>query len=184
MEQTDVTRVLQRLQKGDAAFADLLDLVYAELKQMARGRISRESDMITMGATGLVHEAWLRLTGGGWPDFENRRHFFSAAAEAMRRIMIERARAAGRQKRGGGATRITLQESYGDEADSGIVDLLALDQALDELDAKDAEMSQVVKLRYFCGLSVEEVADIEQVSARTVDRRWRAARAWMKVRLG
>ncbi len=179
-----MTRVLQQLQSGDAAYADLLDLVYVELKQMARGRISRESGMITMGTTGLVHEAWLRLTGGGWPDFENRRHFFSAAAEAMRRIMIERARAAGRQKRGGGATRITLQESHDTKPGDGNVNLMALDQALNELEAKDSDMSQVVKLRYFCGLSIEEVAEIQHVSSRTVDRKWQAARAWMKVRLG
>lgn len=183
MAESDITRMLQRLHHGDAVYDELLELVYAELKRMARNRVSRESDMVTMGATGLVHEAWLRLTGSGWPDFENRRHFFSAAAEAMRRILIERARAAGRKKRGGRATRITLQEGQLAESADGGVDLMALDQALEELQSRDADMSQVVKLRYFCGLNIEEVADILQVSVRTVDRRWQAARAWMKVRL-
>ncbi|MEZ5461659.1 MAG: ECF-type sigma factor [Dokdonella sp.] len=125
----------------------------------------------TMGTTGLVHEAWLRIVGPGWPDIESRRHFFGIAAEAMRRIMIERARSAGRQKRGNHATRITLQEYHGQETRNDSIDLVALDQALSELEAGDSGMSQVVKLRYFCGLTAEEVAEVLEISPRTVDRK-------------
>ena len=182
MSDADVTALLRQVSEGKANHSELLRFVYAELRQMANAKIARESDLITMGATGLVHEAWLRLGGKDLPGFDNRRHFFTAAAEAMRRILIERARAAKRLKRGGGATRITLQDGH--NAEPGVdVDLLALDHALDDLEDRDQCMAQVVKLRYFCGLTNGETAEVLTLSPRTVDRKWTAARAWMKIRL-
>lgn len=182
MANSELTMLLQQFGEGKADSNALLDHVYAELKQMANARIARESEVITMGATGLVHEAWLRLGGEDLPEFENRRHFFAAAAEVMRRILIERARAAKRDKRGAGATRITLQDGH--HSDPGLdVDLLGLDLALRDLEALDQEMAQIVKLRYFCGLTVAETAELLSLSPRTINRTWTAARAWMKVRL-
>ena len=181
-EQDNVTALLRRVRDGSADPSELLDRVYAELRVLARARVARESDVITMGATGLLHEAWMRLCGDATPGFENRRHFFAAAAEAMRRILIERARAAHRLKRGAGATRITLREEGMAETPPG-VDLLALDQALARLEERDERMAQVVKLRYFGGLSVSEVATALDTSPRTIDRDWQAARAWLQVQL-
>ncbi len=181
MESAEITQVLERMRHGEAGQDELLAKVYTELKGMARGKLVAESGPVTMGATGLVHEAWLRVACGSGADFLNRRHFFAAAAEAMRRILIERARARGRLKRGQHATRITLDEGHGQCSDN--VELLALDLALDELEGKDLQMAAVVKLRYFCGLSVPEVAGLLEVSPRTVDRLWQRARAWMKLRL-
>ena len=176
-----ITATLARIAEGQDAGDLLLQSVYAELKRMARGKLAAESDMVTMGATGLVHEAWLRVSTGSRADFQNRKHFFAAAAEAMRRILIERARALGRQKRGQRATRITLDDAHGQHTDG--IELLALDLALDELEKNDRQMAAVVKLRYFCGLGVAAVAELLEVSPRPVDRLWQRAAAWRKIRL-
>lgn len=181
-ESGNVTALLRRVREGSADPSELLERVYAELRVLARARVARESDVITMGATGLLHEAWLRLCGDATPGFENRRHFFAAAAEAMRRILIERARAAHRLKRGAGATRITLRED-GLASAPPAFDLLALDEALVKLEARDERMAQVVKLRYFGGLSIAEIATALDASPRTIDRAWQAARAWLQVQL-
>ncbi len=181
MTNPPITALLKDAAPGSESYDRLLELVYLELRQIAQRKISRESAAITMGATGLVHEAWLRL-GAETEQFENRRHFFGAAAEAMRRILIERARAAARQKRGAGALRITLQDHHVSGADAD-VDLLALDQVLSKLEQRDGAMANVVKLRYFAGLTVNEVAEVLDVGPRTVDRLWQGARAWIKVQL-
>jgi len=175
-----VTRLLQEIGRGDARAADeLLPLVYAELRQLARARMSRETPGHTLQPTALVHEAYLRLVGDADVEWENRAHFFAAAAEAMRRILIERARRVGRQRHGGGQRRVTLDDQTPSPA-ADFAELLAVDQALDRLEAADPQMAAVVKLHYFAGLSVAETAQALATSERTVSRAWTGARAFLK----
>ena len=162
---------------ADGTAAELLPLLYDELRRMARGQMARESGPQTLTATALVHEAWLRLSGGD--EWRSRRHFFGAAAEAMRRILIERARRVGRRKHGGDRMRVTLVEGLVGE-DPEAEEILALDEALSRLEALVPEMAEVVKLHQFAGLSLEETAAALGTSERTVSRRWTAARAWLK----
>ncbi len=178
-ESSEITRLLAEIQGGRREATDrLLPLVYAELRRMARGRLGRERPGQTLQPTALVHEAYLRLVDTKRLPWENRAHFFGAAAEAMRRIMVERARRLARQKRGGGRRRVTLDPNTpGDDPDS--LGFLALNQALSRLEAKDPQMAQIVKLRYFAGLTVRETAACSGVSARSVNRSWTAARAWL-----
>jgi RNA polymerase sigma factor (TIGR02999 family) len=135
----------------------------------------------TLTPTALVHEAWLRLVGSATPVFADRRHFLAIAAIAMRRVLIDHARGASRDKRGQGWVAVTLDRSLGELADTGAdpAELLALDAALERLDAIDASMARVVELRYFGGLTVEEAADVLETSPRSVNRAWTAARAWL-----
>lgn len=175
----EVTRILAALHGGDPRAADeLLAAVYDELRRMARGQMRRERPGQTLQPTALVHEAYLRLVGAAPPSWESRGHFYRAAAEAMRRILIERARARARVKRGSDPVRTTL-------SDAALVtepppeELLALDLALADLEARDAQMAAVVKLRYFAGLTVEETAAALGQSPRAVNRLWAAARAWL-----
>jgi RNA polymerase sigma factor (TIGR02999 family) len=180
----EITRLLERIAAGDRAAQDvLLPLIYDDLKRRARRFSVAEAQPLTAGTTGLLHECYLRLLGGVGAGFQNRRHFFAAAAEAMRRILIERARALARIKRGAGAERVEIGAEHGDPAPSP-EEVLALDQLLDQLAAHDAGMATVVKLRYFGGLSVEETAQALEVSPRSVNRAWTAARAWLALRLG
>lgn len=163
--------------RGDAqATEELVPLLYGELRRIASGLIGRERNAVTLQPTALVHEAYLRLLGNdGW---QNRAHFLGAAAQAMRRILIEHARRRSSLKRGLGLQRVTL----GDKDLRYEVppeDLLALDQALTDLQAKDAEMARVVELRFFGGLTVTETAEVLGSSERTVHRQWTAARAWL-----
>ena len=174
-----VTLLLDQIRRGNRhASNELLPLVYEELRKLARSRMAREQPGQTLQPTALVHEAYLRLLGDESPGWDNRGHFFAAAAEAMRRIQIERARRYARIKHGGEQRRVTL-----DEASARIVprpeEMLALDEALTGLEEHDAAMAQVVKLRYFAGLSVEETARAMSTSRRTVNRLWTAARAWL-----
>ncbi|MEL6363932.1 MAG: ECF-type sigma factor [Pseudomonadota bacterium] len=176
----DVTQLLSRIRAGDAAAAEnLLPIVYEEMRQLARARMARERAGHTLQATALVHEAFLRLTGGEEVGWDGRAHFFAAAAEAMRRVLVDHARRRAREKRGGGAVQVTLDEQAA-SVDAGDVDVLALSEALDGLEALDAGMAAVVKLRYFAGLSVEETAAALGASPRTVNRQWTAARAWLR----
>jgi RNA polymerase sigma factor (TIGR02999 family) len=176
----DVTEILNAITIGDHGAAErLLSLVYAELRALARARMRRERGPQTLQPTALVHEAYLRLFGGAPPRWENRAHFFGAAAEAMRRILIERARREARLKRGGSPQRVPLADMPGEPAVAA-EDLLALGDALDRLEARDAAMARVVKLRYFAGLTVEETASLLDVAPRTIDRHWIAARAWLQ----
>ena len=176
----EVTQILEAISAGDGRAKErLLPLVYEELRRMARARMAGEKPGQTLQPTALVHEAYLRLLGGENPRWENRAHFFTAAAEAMRRIMIERARRKAQLKRGGDRRRVKLNSSaasYEPKSEQ----LLALDEALRRLEALDTEMSQVVKLRYFAGLTVEETANALATSPRSVNRLWSAARAWLQ----
>ncbi len=164
--------------------AELLPVLYQELRRLARQRMVRERPDHTLQPTALVHEAYLRLLGGRSEDdpvWSGRGHFFAAAAEAMRRILIERARRSNQPRHGGGRRRveISLEMVKGDTIARNDHELLALDDALAELETRDTRKAQVVKLRVFAGLTVEQVAGALGLTARTVDREWAAARAYL-----
>lgn len=171
-----ITRILN--EAPDNAVEELLPLVYAELRAIARRQMRREKPGQTLQATALVHEAFLRLLGDS-TTFENRRHFFAAAAQAMRRILVEQARRKARLRHGGDQLRTeTPPEDIGvDGAD--IADMIDLDRALGRLEQIDPVMAGVVNLRYFAGLGVEETAGALGISPRAVNRHWTAARAWL-----
>ena len=174
-----ITALLEGARGGDAAATDqLVPLLYAELRRLARAMMARERPGATLQPTALVHEAYLRLLGGGPGEWQNRSHFMAAAATAMRRILVERARRRLRRKRGGEQKRVTLEESTL-RSEVEPEEMLALDAALDELRGMDAGMARVVELRYFGGLTVEETAEALGASVRTVHRHWAAARAWL-----
>ncbi len=180
---SDVTEILSRMENGDPTGAhELLPLVYDELRQLARQRLAHELPGHTLQATALVHEAYLRLVGGRNPSsWENRAHFFGAAAEAMRRILVDQARRKCALKRGADAQRVQLDEdlmlivSTGDSPK----ELLALDEALREFEAIDPFRASVVKLHYFSGLTLVETAEALGVSLATVKRQWVFARSWL-----
>jgi RNA polymerase sigma factor (TIGR02999 family) len=183
----ELTRLLHRMGEGSAEAGDeLVRAVYAELRRMAQTRLASEGAP-TLQATELVHEAWLRMGGSTAPDdgWENRRHFFGAAAESMRRILVDRARARSSQKRGGHAPRLSLDSAAEfPSADTFDPDLLvALDAALTELEMENASAARVVKLRFFAGLTVPESAALLGVDERTVIRKWKFAQAWLYQRL-
>jgi RNA polymerase sigma factor (TIGR02999 family) len=175
-----ITQILDDLQGADRqeVFEHLLPLVYDELRMIARARLRHERQGHTLQPTALVHEAYIRLLSGDAPPWNDRIHFFRAAAEAMRRILIDHARKKGRIKRGGGRFQVTL----GDVATGQgipLEDLLALDDAIQRLEGQDPRMAEIVRLRFFAGLSVEETAKALEVSERTVKREWAVARAWL-----
>jgi len=204
---SDITRILSQIDAGDPAAAEqLLPLVYNELRKLAAAKLAHEKPGQTLQATALVHEAYLRLVARrpgdlepgareedqtapasspqplAPPAFHSRGHFFAAAAEAMRRILIERARAKGRQKRGEG--RVHLDVDAIDVAMQATPDqLLAIDEALDKLCREDAAVHELVKLRYFAGLNIEQAAAALGISAPTAYRRWNYARAWLHAEL-
>jgi len=181
---TEVTRILTAIDAGDPHAAEqLLPLVYDELRKLAGQRLAEEKPGQTLEATALVHEAYLRLVGTEAPDHWNSRgHFFAAAAEAMRRILVEAARRKGRQKRGGAWSRrdLTVVDPAIDGPDA---DVLAVDEALTQLANDHPEHAELVKLRYFAGLTLAEAAAALDISTATADRRWRYARAWLARRL-
>ncbi|MCR9292930.1 MAG: ECF-type sigma factor [bacterium] len=180
---TDVTRILQAIEDGDPKAGDeLLPLVYAELRQLATRRLSQERPGQTLQATALVHEAWIKLAGAEGARWDSRGHFFAAAAEAMRRILINRARDKGRLKRGGGQDRIDLDKIQL-ALDTPDAELVALHEALEELGQVDAESAKLVELRFFAGLSHGEAARALGIPRRTADRYWAYARAWLASRL-
>jgi RNA polymerase sigma factor (TIGR02999 family) len=153
-------------------------LVYEELRKLAAYKMTNEAPGQTLQATALVHEAWLRLAGTDNPSFEGRAHFFGAAAEAMRRILIERARRKAAQRHGGGQQRLDIQEI--DIAAAADDDrLLAIDEALDKLAALDKQKAELVKLRYFAGMTLDEAAEALRISKPTAKRWWAYARAWL-----
>ena len=176
---SDVTRILQEIRGGGREAADrLLAAVYEELRRLAASRLRRERPGQTLQATALVHEAYVRLLGDVDAKWDNRRHFFAAAAEAMRRIMVEAARRKSRLRHGGALERRDLDvESLIAPPES--VDLLALDEALAKLAAEDAQKARLVELRFFAGLSVAEAGEVLEVSRATADRWWNFARAWL-----
>jgi RNA polymerase sigma factor (sigma-70 family) len=201
---TNVTQILARIEQGDAAAEEqLLPLVYDELRKLAAAKMAQENPGQTLQATALVHEAYLRLVRPGvrsqesvvreerpapanltpdpcplTPTFSSRGHFFAAAAEAMRRILVENARRKSRQKRGGDLARVELVEDAV-AAPEIHEDLVALDAALDRLQEVDPQAVQLVHLRYFVGLSIPQAADNLGISPRTADRLWAFARAWL-----
>jgi RNA polymerase sigma factor (TIGR02999 family) len=180
---TDVTRILSAMHQGDPHAAEqLLPLVYDELRQLAAARLAQEKPGQTLQATALVHEAYLRLVGENQaPTWNGRGHFFAAAAEAMRRILVDGARRKQAEKRGGQRCRVALDEA--DVAAAPAEDLLALDEALERLSQHDAVAGKLVQLRYFAGLSVEQAAEALGVSTATAYRHWTFARAWLHARL-
>lgn len=176
----DVTRILAGIEEGDPTAAErLLPLVYEELRQLAAHRLARETPGQTLQATALVHEAYLRLVDVEQAkQWNSRGHFFAAAAEAMRRLLVERARRKKRIRHGGGRNRVDLDtelhvSNHSDES------LLGLDEALVRLSAEEPEAAEVVKLRYFAGLTLEQIAAALNISVRTVNRHWTYARAWL-----
>lgn len=185
---SDITRILASIGDGDRhdAMERLVPLLYDELRALARAQLNRERPDHTLQATALVHEAYLRLLGASHPPWNDRRHFFRAAAEAMRRILVEHARAKNRLKRGGDRIRVELEDSLLPEgADERDLDqLLALDEAFRRLDGQDPRAADVVRLRYFAGLSVADTASALGLSERTVKREWAFARAWLFDALG
>ncbi len=175
----EATRILNAIEQGDAGATErLLPLVYEELRLLAAQKLSREAPGQTLQATALVHEAYLRLVEGQAQGWDSKGHFFAAAAEAMRRILVENARRKRSAKRGGTLRRIDL-EGCEITADGSSDDLLALDEALGALAKEDAATAEVVKLRYFAGLSLEQVGGILGISERTARRYWSYGRVWL-----
>jgi RNA polymerase sigma factor (TIGR02999 family) len=176
---SEVTRILTAIEKGEAAATDeLLPLVYDELRRIAAYKMSAEAAGHTLQPTALVHEAWLRLVGSEERQWQNRAHFFGAAAEAMRRILVDHARRKLSQKRGGGLPPEELTESAL-VLNAPPDELLAVHEALDTLAKQDPEAAQLVKLRYFVGMTMEESAAAMNIATRTAERTWTYARAWL-----
>ena len=182
-EKYDVTQLLNKAQSGDRDSLDrLLPVIYDELRRVAANQLQRERSEHTLQPTALVHEAYLRLLEQREVNWQNRAHFFSIAAETMRRILVNYAVQRNAQKRGLGAARLSLEEalSFSDEKD---FDVVALDDALKQLAVYDELQARVVELRFFGGLTIEETADALAISDSTVKREWRMAKAWLKTKL-
>lgn len=176
---TDVTQLLLDWNAGDQrALAELMPLVYAELRQIAARQLRHERHDHTLQPTALVHEAWLRLVQTNRLTWQNRAHFLGVAAELMRRVLVDHARRRSAGIRGGGETRLVLDEAL-NVASSRDVNLLALDDALTSLAALDPRQSKIVELKYFGGLEIEEIAEVVGISPATVKRDWQWARAWL-----
>jgi RNA polymerase sigma factor (TIGR02999 family) len=178
----DVTNILKAIEQGNPqATADLLPLVYQELRRLARAHVAQERVGHSLQATALVHEAYLRLVKDANPCWDGRGHFFAAAAEAMRRILIEHARRRNALKHGGQQQRVELDDRLPAIAApcDNLDDLLAVDQALDQLAQKDPGKAELVKLLYFAGLNLEEAAAVQGISRTTAYRHWLFARAWL-----
>ena len=182
---SDVTRILNAIEQGDAKAADeLLPLVYEELRRLAGLKMSQEPPGQTLQATALVHEAYIRLVEGADQNWNSRGHFFKAAAEAMRRILVEKARRKGRIKHGGGFQRVELDESAQTKSHEHIAyELIALDEALYRLAQKDKLKADLVKLRYFAGLTIPQAAQILNISHATAERHWIYARCWLRAEI-
>jgi RNA polymerase sigma factor (TIGR02999 family) len=174
----EITSLLNRQNGRDCPPEELLPLVYAELRALAAARMARESAGQTLQATALVHEAWMRIVGQAGQRWESRRHFFAAAAEAMRRILIENARRKSRLKHGGGQIRVDLE---GLELAAATPDeqVLLLDEALAKLQAQDPQKARIVVMKFFAGMSGLEIPELLGVTERTVERQWAFAKAWL-----
>jgi RNA polymerase sigma factor (TIGR02999 family) len=178
----DITVMLQRIEEGDPTAADqLLPLVYGELRRLAASRMANEAAGQTLQPTALVHEAWLRLGGDAQPAWANRAHFFAAAAESMRRILIDRARRKRALRHGGQLARVSADATGFDIAapDAEAEELLVVNEAIDALAAHDARKAELVKQKYFVGLTLEQAAEVLGISERTAKRDWAYARAWL-----
>jgi RNA polymerase sigma factor (TIGR02999 family) len=180
----DITRILDRAQQGDPkAAADLLPLVYAELRRLAAHKMAGESSGHTLQPTALVHEAWLRLGADDQPDWRNRAHFFATAAEAMRRILVERARRRLAAKRGAGAVPLDVDDFEIPSPAANDDTLLRVNEALDKLAVLDPRKAELVKLRYFAGLTFEEASAVLGIAVPTAKQWWAYARAWLAVEI-
>ncbi len=180
MNPGEITLILQRASQGDsAASAQLLPLLYDELRRLAAAKMARESAGHTLQPTALVHEAWLRLGGDQQPDWQNRAHFFGAAAEAMRRILIDRARRRRAVRHGGELQRVNLDDVQIPEAAVSDDELLAVHDALERFATEDPKKAELVKLRYFAGLTLEDAAQSLDIPLGTAKRWWTYARAWL-----
>ena len=180
---SDVTRILNAIERGDEKATDeLLPLVYEELRVLAARKLSKETPGQTLQATALVHEAYLRLVGDEPQSWDNRGHFFAAAAEAMRRILIDNARRKRSAKHGGHRHRLDLA-GVEPAAEQALDDLLDLDEALAKLAATDAAKAELVKLRYFAGLTLEQAAQVLGISRSSVYENWAYARAWLRAEI-
>jgi RNA polymerase sigma factor (TIGR02999 family) len=179
---SDVTNLLEAIERGDPKAAEqLLPLVYDELRQLAALKLAHEKPGQTLEATALVHEAYLRLAASSRaerPNWNSRGHFFAAAAEAMRRILVETARSKRRIKRGGGLRRHELQEQFA-LADDQVDELISVNDALDELERHDSQAASLVKLRFFAGFEHQQAAEMLGLSRRAADRLWLLARTWL-----
>jgi RNA polymerase sigma factor (TIGR02999 family) len=176
---SDVTRILNAIEHGDEkASSKLLPLVYEELRLLAAQKMSQEKPGQTLQATALVHEAYIRLVEGTNQNWNSRAHFFKAAAEAMRRILVENARRKSRLKRGGDRQKVELKEAIL-AIENPSDDLLALDEALTKLSVEEPSVADLVKLRYFAGLTIDQVAEIQGISRRSVIDHWAYARSWL-----
>ncbi|MBP7933521.1 MAG: RNA polymerase subunit sigma [Phycisphaerae bacterium] len=177
----DLTAILRAAASGDGeASSQLLPLVYDELRSLAAAKMGKEPAGHTLQPTALVHEAFLRLCRNGQQNWENRAHFFCAAAEAMRRILVERARRCHQRKRGGGRVRVPLNENWCAPNKVGAqLDTLDVDEALSKLERFDGRLADIVKLRCFAAMNIAQTAESLGLSARTVSREWRLAKAWL-----
>jgi RNA polymerase sigma factor (TIGR02999 family) len=182
---SDITTILTRIEHGDAAASEkLLPLVYEELRKLASSKLTQEKPGQTLQATALVHEAYLRLVDQSQPQqWDSSRHFFAAAAEAMRRILIERARQKHSLKRGGDRQRVDLESAEPAALPLACDDILGLDEALTKLQAKDARKAELVKLRFFAGLTVAQAAKALQISTSTAENDWIYARSWLRLEM-
>jgi RNA polymerase sigma factor (TIGR02999 family) len=174
---SDVTQILKALNETGSGAEELLPLVYEELRSLAASKMAREAPGQTLQATALVHEAWLRVSNGD-NEWENRGHFFAAAAEAMRRILVDNARRKKALKHGGQMERVNL-EGINVVAKSGDDELIAVHEVLDALEREDAGVAELVKLRFFAGLNIDEAALALDISRSTAKRHWNYARAWL-----
>jgi len=176
---SDITQVLQAIKRGEGqASEELLPLVYNELRHLAAARMAQEAAGQTLQATALVHEAWLRMVGDGDRGWQNRAHFFGAAAEAMRRILVDKARHKSRIKHGGGQIRLDINDL--DLADSTPDEkVLLINEALEQLQSRDPEKAKIVVLKFFGGMTNQEVAENLGVTERTIERQWAFAKAWL-----
>lgn len=175
---SELTILLEAARQGDAQAAEqLLPLVYEELRRLAAAKMALEAPGHTLQPTALVHEAWLRLTGDESRRWNDRTHFFAAAADAMRRILVESARRKRAQRHGGGQQRVELDELS--LAAPNVDQLLAVDEALEKFAAQDKQKAELVKLRYFVGLTIEEAAEVLGISRTTAKRYWTYSRAWL-----
>jgi RNA polymerase sigma factor (TIGR02999 family) len=180
----DVTRILSAVEGGDSEAAErLLPLVYDELRKLAASRLAQEKPGQTLQATALVHEAYLRLVGEHDPGWDGRGHFFAAAAEAMRRILVDNARRKAGPKAGGGLNRVE-SPAFEPAAAGPRLDLIALDEALTELEARDARKANLVRLRFFAGLTIEQAAEALGISVATANNDWSYAKSWLRLAMG
>ncbi len=180
-----VTVLLSELKNGNQqASSQLMDYLYAELRRLAGGYMRQERPDHTLQPTALVHEAFLRLVGDETTDWRNRAHFMALSARVMRRVLVEYARRRNAAKRGGLQAQIAVGDDIADTLNSQTVEMIQLDVTLERLAEMDARLAQVVELRYFGGLSVEETAEVLNISPKTVKRDWTVAKAWLKTELG